>query len=121
MNENYKELQLRAFRDQIAVWGVTGVWECIDGSTHEVVGIFSTVGNTISASSKQRNQFSQIDVVHSSTVFIMETDLIPGLEKDKLIIDGIQYLILPFAVRQSNQVTTQISLKLTSDKNHNFI
>ncbi len=110
MNEQTQALQLRVLQEQLAIFGVTGVWHT-NGEEREVLGLLSLAEGAIDVTSKTNSARPTLDVASVTAIFAMETAQVPGVQGDRLTIGDKTYLVLPFEHRTGNAVQTHVPLR----------
>jgi len=116
MNENMKSnlVELKAAMDE--EFGTSATWLHQSGRSDPVVGIFSLANKTINAKSNGKNA-GQLDIKHAQAFFTMQPHSVSGKDGDRLIIDGENYLVLPF---NKGIFETVLPLKLSQNKDSSW-
>lgn len=116
MNEKHQSNleQLKSEMDD--EYGIAATWLHESGQTEPAIGIFRLLNKTITIKLKH-NSPGLLDVDNAEAFFSMQPDTVKGAKGDRLIINGQNFLVLPF---NRGNFETIIPLKSTENKNHNW-
>ena len=116
MNENQQNHLAELKADIDEEFGTVATWHHQSGQSEPVTGIFSLVNKMLPAKSAGKNS-GQLDIRNAHASFAMQPDAVPGIDGDRLLIDGENYLVLKF---NRGTFETIIPLKRSQNKEHNW-
>ena len=97
-------------------FGQDVIWISQTGTTDIITGTFSFIERDVNTTSKSKTAGQlHIDVI--TATFCVSPHHCPCEEGDRLEIDGVSYLILPF---QKGEYEIVLPLKITQNKDHNW-
>ncbi|MBJ7539891.1 head-tail joining protein [Marinomonas transparens] len=97
-------------------FGQEVIWTSDDGQSEVLTGTFSFVDEEVAAKSKT-NKVGQLHVDVVSATFSVEPSACLCKSGDRLDIEGVSYLILPF---HQSEFEIVLPLKVTKDKSHSW-
>lgn len=116
MNLSHRAVLATLKSDIDKEFGQDVVWISKTGITSTVTGTFSFIESDVITTSKSKNA-GQLHVDVITATFCVSPNQCPCEEGDRLEIDDVSYLILPF---QQSEFEIVLPLKVTQNKDHNW-